>query len=51
MQQELVTGITEFDAAKSLRAINALKPGTTIDAPQGVFPRIVEEEAQQKAAG
>jgi hypothetical protein len=30
---------------------NALKPGTTIDAPQGVFPRIVEEASEQKAAG
>lgn len=29
----------------------ALKPGTAIDKPEGVFPRIVEETEQQKAAG
>ena len=28
-----------------------IKAGTTIEKPQGVFPRIVEEETQQKAAG
>ena len=29
---------------------HALKPGTSLPAPQGVFPRIVEEETQSKAA-
>ncbi len=29
----------------------ALKPGTKIDKPEGVFPRIVEEDDKQKAAG
>ena len=29
----------------SLNAQHRIKPGTTIDAPQGVFPRIVEAAA------
>jgi methionyl-tRNA synthetase len=35
----------------SLDAESAIKPGTVIDAPQGIFPRIMEEGATQKAAG
>lgn len=36
-----------FDA---LTASSALKPGTAIDKPEGVFPRIVEEEDQKQAS-
>ena len=32
-------------------AEHALKPGTNIEKPEGVFPRIVEEDEQQKAVG
>ena len=35
----------------SLNADSAIKPGTAIDQPQGVFPRIMEEGAAVKAAG
>jgi len=34
-----------------LEAEYALKPGTAIEKPEGVFPRIVEEDDQQQAAG
>ena len=29
----------------------AIKPGTEIDKPEGVFPRIVEDDEQRKVAG
>ena len=35
----------------SLSADCALKPDTAIDKPEGIFPRIVEEEEKAQAAG
>ncbi len=34
-----------------IAAASTLKPGTVIEQPQGVFPRIVEQEDPQQAAG